>query len=516
MTAESEVTDAVARVTCCKQKIPVRGILVVIGGILVHITLGTQLTYGNTNPYFVSYIRKHSSPSDLKYIDGIWVQACMLMGQGVTMFLGGLLEHKFGLRVSCLIGSWLMSAGVLLTYFTLKYNYITSVITYGIMFGLGCGIAYPMPVACAMKWFPNRRGLMGGLIFAGFGGGSTVFNQIITLFLNPDNISPDLTIGEDVYFTQDEVLKRVPSMFLVLGGTYAVLQLVGIILMVDPPPSYQEHSTQIYENVTTSESENKTPERKKKSEVTLDVWSTSVSEDDAVPQTKNIQENTDVRPEFESELPVENGNDTAAKVKAVEMDVHPLKMLRSKQFYLVWLLFLFGGMGGVFMAAMYKSYGQSFIKDDQFIAIVGSCAAVCNALGGIVWGYVADRFGFDIAAKLLYTMFASASFTFIGSQYGLKPYFFIWVCLILFAISGKFAIMPPVIARMYGNKYMSINYGLLYTSQILTSAASAFMGQLLKDYLHYSGLFFLIGGMSCIGFFITFFVDARMPDGKKI
>ena len=54
----------------------------------------------------MSYIRKHSSPSDLHYIEGIWVQACMLMGQGVTMFLGGIMEQKLGLRIACLIGSW--------------------------------------------------------------------------------------------------------------------------------------------------------------------------------------------------------------------------------------------------------------------------------------------------------------------------------------------------------------------------------------------------------------------------
>ena len=46
------------------------------------------------------------------------------------------------------------------------------------------------------QWFPNRRGLMGGLIFVGFGSGSTIFNQIITVFVNPDNLSPDLA-GED-------------------------------------------------------------------------------------------------------------------------------------------------------------------------------------------------------------------------------------------------------------------------------------------------------------------------------
>ena len=37
------------------------------------------------------------------------------------------------------------------TYFTLKVNFVTSVLTYGVVFGLGCGIAYPMPVTCAMR-----------------------------------------------------------------------------------------------------------------------------------------------------------------------------------------------------------------------------------------------------------------------------------------------------------------------------------------------------------------------------
>ena len=63
---------------------------------------------GNTNPYLVSYIRNASSPADLQYIDGVWIQACMLMGQGVSMFLGGVLEVKLGPRLATLIGAWFL------------------------------------------------------------------------------------------------------------------------------------------------------------------------------------------------------------------------------------------------------------------------------------------------------------------------------------------------------------------------------------------------------------------------
>ena len=37
------------------------------------------------------------------------------------------------------------------------------------------------------------------------------------------------------FFTQDDVLEKVPSMFLILGGCYAVMQLIGCLLLRNPP-----------------------------------------------------------------------------------------------------------------------------------------------------------------------------------------------------------------------------------------------------------------------------------------
>lgn len=36
------------------------------------------------------------------------------------------------------------------------------------------------------------------------------------------------------YFPQEEVLKNVPDVFLLLGGCYAVLQLLGCLLLKNP------------------------------------------------------------------------------------------------------------------------------------------------------------------------------------------------------------------------------------------------------------------------------------------
>ena len=99
--------------------------LAVFGGVLVHLTLGTLYTFGthipyfivvsnqylllgNMTPYFTSYIREMSSPSDLRYTDSVWIYALTLAGQGLAMFFGGFLSMKIGTRLTVLIGGWVM------------------------------------------------------------------------------------------------------------------------------------------------------------------------------------------------------------------------------------------------------------------------------------------------------------------------------------------------------------------------------------------------------------------------
>lgn len=38
------------------------------------------------------------------------------------------------------------------------------VITYGLMFGVGCGIAYTCPLVCGLKWMPEKKGLVNGIV----------------------------------------------------------------------------------------------------------------------------------------------------------------------------------------------------------------------------------------------------------------------------------------------------------------------------------------------------------------
>ena len=97
----------------------------------------------------------------------------------------------------------------------MQVSLAATTLTYGLLFGMGCGPSYAPPMTAAMRWFPHNKGLVNGIIVGGFGLGASIFNIVQTGYMNPLNKTP----GDQGYFSleQDDVLRRVPSVFLLLG-----------------------------------------------------------------------------------------------------------------------------------------------------------------------------------------------------------------------------------------------------------------------------------------------------------
>ena len=66
-----------------------------------------MFTPGNLNPYMTSYMRQEADKT-LTYTECSWVFALACMGQGLSMYFGGLIERKLGPRLTSLLGGWLM------------------------------------------------------------------------------------------------------------------------------------------------------------------------------------------------------------------------------------------------------------------------------------------------------------------------------------------------------------------------------------------------------------------------
>ncbi len=106
--------------------------------------------------------------------------AIMVFGIGIGAFGGGFLHDRFGPRPVALTGALMWGLGYLLAGLgTAHFGLLWLYLTYGIVGGIGGGMAYLVPGAVVTKWFPRHRGLANGVTLFGFGAGSLVYNAIV-------------------------------------------------------------------------------------------------------------------------------------------------------------------------------------------------------------------------------------------------------------------------------------------------------------------------------------------------
>ncbi|WAR27247.1 hypothetical protein MAR_012951 [Mya arenaria] len=204
--------------------------IVIFGGICVHLSIGSFYIFGNISPYMISYLRNRTDEHSLKNVDNLWISNAAALTGPFGMVLGGIMDRKFGVRVSTGIG-----LGVFLTHFSLKRSLVLVAITYGCVTNMGSSWAYGPPIQTAAKWMVKWPSVAMGLILCGFGGGALIFNQVVTAYINPNNLSPDYEDENgDKFFTNKDVLDRVPNLFFILSGIYLGMQALGVLLLSNP------------------------------------------------------------------------------------------------------------------------------------------------------------------------------------------------------------------------------------------------------------------------------------------
>lgn len=103
----------------------------------------------------------------------------------ITMISGGWFNDKIGAKKVILVGGLMVGAGMIASGFATSVSFL--IVTYGIVFGLGLGMVYGATVSSCMKFFPDKRGLIGGITTAIYGLGSIILPPIVTAIVSRSN-----------------------------------------------------------------------------------------------------------------------------------------------------------------------------------------------------------------------------------------------------------------------------------------------------------------------------------------
>jgi len=179
----------------------------------------------------------------------------------------------------------------------------------------------------------------------------------------------------------------------------------------------------------------------------------------------------------------------------VEPSSHPNldwhEMLRTAQFYLLWLMFVLGASAGLMIIAH-----VAMIAAEQanwkwgFVPV--ATLAVFNTFGRIISGAMSDRFGRTQTMILAFLLQAGNMFAF--AKYN-NPALLIFGSAFTGLCYGTiFTLMPAATADFYGVRNLGVNYGLLFTAFGVAGVIGPVLGGRIRDELGSWNYAFTIAG----------------------
>lgn len=140
--------------------------VLVAAGLIINLCLGSIYSWSvfvkPLTDYYTGVLGQTVTTNDILMPFSVFLAFFAL-----TMPFAGKYIDIYGPRNVTIIGGLLTGLGWLLASFSTSVPMLY--VVYGMIGGIGVGIAYGVPVAVSARWFPDRRGLAVGLTVLGFG-----------------------------------------------------------------------------------------------------------------------------------------------------------------------------------------------------------------------------------------------------------------------------------------------------------------------------------------------------------
>ncbi len=181
---------------------------------LLQLCLGTVYAWSYFQPLLVEQFRWSNT-------DTSWAFSLNICCLGLSAAWGGVNLAKIGPRKLAVSGGILFAAGYAMAAVALAVESLPLFyLGYGAVSGIGIGLGYVTPMTTVIKWFPDRRGQLTGIVAMGFGLGAFVLSVMLAPVLM-HVLSGNLTL-----------------VFAALGAILGSLAVGSATVLKNPPDGY--------------------------------------------------------------------------------------------------------------------------------------------------------------------------------------------------------------------------------------------------------------------------------------
>jgi MFS transporter, OFA family, oxalate/formate antiporter len=393
--------------------------LVAIGALLIQLSLGAIYAWSVFTPKLIG-AGWTKTQTQIVFAAGLAFFALIMV------FAGKILLPKIGPKKLAISGGITLGIGYILAGLIAPTNFYALLFFIGVIGGSGIGLAYVVPIAVGMKWFPDKKGMITGLAVAGFGFGATLWVKLAGSW---GHLISSYSIG---------------TTFIVYGVMFLIMVGIGGMWMIYPPEGWLPEGY---------------------------------------------------------EPPKADGN----KVLSGSVDYTANEMIKTPQYWMIFLTFLFGAGAGLMSIGLMKLFpAQALVKNGmtkvEASAVAGTAIAVffsiANGLGRIGWGLISDKLGRKLSLIIMTGIQGVVVIAFPYMAGSTIP-LYIGATLIGFNFGGNFALFPTITADTFGAKNIGQNYGWVFLAYGVGGIAGPIMGGKLGDMKNFP-LAFTIAGALCL------------------
>lgn len=205
-------------------RVPLRAWLVAGAGTAVNLCLGILYAWSVWKGVLVTktdLVRTEMGPPNegwlfLSNAEGTWAYSICGLVFALFMIPGGRVQDRYGPRVGAVLGGLCLATGCVVA--GLMQSYLGLVLGFGLLGGIGMGLGYAAATPAAVRWFgPHRRGLVVGVVVAGYGGAAIYVSPLAKYLIATYGLS---------------------GSFIGLGALFAVVVVVAGLLLTWPPSGY--------------------------------------------------------------------------------------------------------------------------------------------------------------------------------------------------------------------------------------------------------------------------------------
>jgi OFA family oxalate/formate antiporter-like MFS transporter len=205
----------------------------------------------------------------------------------------------------------------------------------------------------------------------------------------------------------------------------------------------------------------------------------------------------------------------AAAVQQSRRDYALLEVIKSPAFWVMYAMFVMVGVGGLMAQAQLGPMAKDFRIADVPVSILGLtlpaltfALALDRALNGLTrpfFGWISDHIGRENTMFIAFLLEALAVYGLLSFAHD-PLQFVIFSGVVFFAWGEIYALFPAMCADLYGRKYATANYGLLYTAKGTAALVIPFANLLPADISSWKVVFMIAAGLDLAAAFLALLV----------